>query len=122
AHYLQRFGEAALPPLVPFSEALKIREEAYKLGQVWPFEHVVPGVPKAPNATAYLERKKQKEEKRTKRAKEINDALAKMPQLIADYKAARKIDWAEVSIIDKLTLSKKQIREKYVKRRLMKQN
>lgn len=51
------------------------------------------------------------------RQKEIQEAMAKMPKLIEEYRAARRLNWDEVTPLDKLTLTQSQIREKYIKRR-----
>jgi len=53
----------------------------------------------------------------TCRAKEIREAMAKMPQLIAQHKASLRLDWDEVSELDKLTLTRTAIKRKYIKRR-----
>ncbi|EFJ44669.1 hypothetical protein VOLCADRAFT_121291 [Volvox carteri f. nagariensis] len=56
------------------------------------------------------------------REKEIADAMAAMPKRIAEYRASRKLDWSEVSALDRLLLTPGQIREKYIRRRLTRQN
>ncbi|GAX83245.1 hypothetical protein CEUSTIGMA_g10671.t1 [Chlamydomonas eustigma] len=129
AHILRRLGQSALlptkgelgeilsPPVIKFEDAMKLREQFYRDGLKWPYEHIVPGNPQPPpGAALYLERRKQKQEKRLERQKEIAAAMAKMPKLIEEYKASRKLNWDEVSLIDKLTLSQGQIKEKYIRR------
>lgn len=131
AHLLYRFGARALlpknigdkrlPPMISRDNALKLREQFYAAKQQWPYEHIVPGVPKLPpGSQQYLARQQAKQEKRAARAKEIQDALSKMPKLIGDYRESRRLDLSEVSQLDKLTLSRGQMYEKYVKRRLAK--
>jgi hypothetical protein len=51
------------------------------------------------------------------RQQEIQEAMAKMPKLIEEYRAVRQLNWEEVSPLDKLTLTQSQIRDKYIKRR-----
>lgn len=78
AHYLSRFGAAALrprqgngiilPPLIQFHDALKLREQFYAAGQPWPFEDIVPGPAKPPAGAAhYLKRQHDKAAARAKR-------------------------------------------------------
>mmetsp|Transcript_7103 Transcript_7103/g.15565 ORF Transcript_7103/g.15565 Transcript_7103/m.15565 type:complete len:137 (-) Transcript_7103:738-1148(-) len=131
AHLLRRFGVAALKPreadgklipaMITFREAMRLREQFYRDGLKWPYEDVVPGTPQPPpGADTYLKRQQEKAQKRAQREKEIKAAMAKMPQMIEEYRALRRLDWQEVTPLDKLTLSPRQIREKYVKKRLLK--
>ncbi|GIL91732.1 hypothetical protein Vretimale_14861 [Volvox reticuliferus] len=133
AHLLHRFGAKALlprkkgdkilPPLISFENALKLREQFYAIGFQWPYENIVPGKPQLPpGSEAYAARQREKEQKRAAREKEIADAMAAMPKRIAEYRESRKLDWSEVSALDRLLLTPGQIREKYVRRRLMRQN
>ncbi|GLC50176.1 hypothetical protein PLESTB_000350800 [Pleodorina starrii] len=102
---------------------MKLREQYYAIGLSWPFEDIVPGKPQLPpGSDKYAARQREKEQKRAAREKEIADAMASMPKRIADYRESRKLDWSEVSAIDRLLLTPGQIREKYVRRRLMRQN
>mmetsp|Transcript_5431 Transcript_5431/g.14665 ORF Transcript_5431/g.14665 Transcript_5431/m.14665 type:complete len:136 (-) Transcript_5431:790-1197(-) len=131
AHLLWKFGEAALkpsqngnkllPPLVSFSQAMKLRSQFYKEGQPWPYEHIVPGAPQPPSgAEAYLKRQEAKELRRQQRVKEIQDAMAKMPQMIARHKELLRLDWNEVSQVDKLTMTRTAIKKSYIRKRLIK--
>ncbi|GFR47247.1 hypothetical protein Agub_g8932 [Astrephomene gubernaculifera] len=133
AHLLHRFGarallprkdgEKLLPPLLGLQEALKLREQYYVAGRPWPFEDIVPGRPQPPpGCEAYEARKKEKAQKQAAREKQISDAMTAMPKLIAEYKASRRLDWTEVSALDRLLMTSGQIREKYVRKRLSKQH
>eukprot|EP00878_Enallax_costatus_P006385 GHUV01006696.1.p1 GENE.GHUV01006696.1~~GHUV01006696.1.p1 ORF type:complete len:133 (+),score=20.24 GHUV01006696.1:226-624(+) len=130
SHILRRLGDAALkfrqvgpnkflPPILSRRRALVIRKEWLAQGKEWPYEHIVPGIPK--NDPPY-NGGKQKGHKRyisqEERQQKITAAMAKMPQLIADYRASRRIPWDSVSPADKLLLTTKQIREKYVYKKL----
>eukprot|EP00879_Flechtneria_rotunda_P003410 GHRR01003638.1.p1 GENE.GHRR01003638.1~~GHRR01003638.1.p1 ORF type:complete len:133 (+),score=39.51 GHRR01003638.1:135-533(+) len=130
SHILRRLGEAALqfrrvgpnkylPPILSRRRALVIRKEWLTDGKEWPYEHIVPGIPK--NDPPY-NGGKQKGHKRhiiqQERQQKIEAAMAKMPQLIADYRASRRIPWEAVTPADKLLLTIRQIREKYVYRKL----
>eukprot|EP00955_Chlamydomonas_euryale_P095053 364909-Chlamydomonas_euryale.AAC.5 len=114
-----RGGGGALPPLIPREEAMRLREQFYASGEQWPYEDIVPGPPQEPhNAAAYLARAASKERMRAARNAEIKAAMARMPAMVAEYRAARKLDWSEVSPLDKLTMTQAQIKEKYIKRKL----
>jgi hypothetical protein len=131
AHLLWSMGAAALkpfksgkklmPPRIGYAQAMRLREEFYKEGQTWPYEHIVPGVPKPPlGVEAYLLRQEAAKKERQRRAKEIQDAMQKMPELIAQHKELLRLDWEEVTQLDKLTLSRSAIKRKYINRRLAK--
>ncbi|KAG2485711.1 hypothetical protein HYH03_015595 [Edaphochlamys debaryana] len=102
---------------------MRLREEFYKNGLKWPHEGIVPGKPQEPpGCAAYIKRQEEKNAKRAARVKQISDAMAAMPKMITEYKASRRLDWEEVSAIDRLLLTPGQIKDKYVRKRLMKQN
>eukprot|EP00775_Hariotina_reticulata_P002979 gene2979-3262_t len=96
-----------------------LRKQWLAEGKEWPYEHIVPGVAK--NDPSF-NGGKQKGHKRylvaEERKKKIEAAMTKMPQLIAEYKASRRIPWDDVSPADKLLLTTKQIRDKYVYKKL----
>ena len=78
----------------------------------------MPGTPK--NAEPYngMRQKGHKRDAlREERRQRVADAMAKMPQLIAEYRAARKVPWDEVTPVDRLLLTRRQIRDKYVTKR-----
>lgn len=130
SHILRRLGEAALqfrkvggskflPPIISRRRAMVLRKEWLAEGKEWPYEHIVPGKPK--NEQPY-NNGKQRGHKRfaeqAERQQKIDAAMAKMPQMIADYRASRRIPWDAVTPADKLLLTVRQIREKYVYKKL----
>ncbi|GBF89103.1 hypothetical protein Rsub_01820 [Raphidocelis subcapitata] len=132
AHILRRLGEAALqarrvgsnaniwlPPIVSRRQAMEIRHEWLAEGKEWPFEHIVPGLPKndAPY-NAGRQKGHKRDGERAEREARIKAAMQKMPQLIAEYRASRKIPWDDVTPVDKLLMTRRQIREKYVLKKL----
>jgi hypothetical protein len=86
----------------------------------WPFEHLVPGLPR--NAEPYNGGRqvghRRREREREERQARVSDAMARMPSLIAAYRAARRVPWDEVTPVDRLLMTARQIREKYVLRKL----
>lgn len=86
----------------------------------WPYEHIVPGIPR--NAEPYNGGRqvghRRREREREERKARIADAMARMPSLIAAYRAARRVPWEEVTAADRLLMTARQIREKYVLRKL----
>lgn len=60
-----------------------------------------------------------REAHREARAKHIEECMAKMPDLIEEYRASRRVKWEDVSAADKMLLNAKQIRFKYVYKRMM---
>ena len=86
----------------------------------WPYEHIVPGIPR--NAEPYNGGRqvghRRREREREERRARIADAMARMPSLIAAYRAARRVPWEEVTPVDRLLMTARQIREKYVLRKL----
>lgn len=86
----------------------------------WPYEHIIPGLPR--NAEPYGGGRQVGHRRREREAEErqqrIADAMARMPTMIAAYRASRRVPWEEVSAADRLLMSARQIREKYVLRKL----
>lgn len=128
AHILYKLGEKALKqtkngsPIISRTQAMQLRAQFHREDQPWPYEDIVPGPPQMPpGSAAYLNRKAAKTAAKQARLKEIQDAMAKMPTLVSQYRAARKMDWDEVEPVDLLTMTRTAIRQKYVKRRLIKQ-
>ncbi|KAL6763297.1 hypothetical protein V8C86DRAFT_2498377 [Haematococcus lacustris] len=118
----KKAGGQVLPALIDLDTAMRLREKFYQEGQVWPYEHIVPGLPQPPKGSeAYLKRQKAKELKKQARLKEVQDAMAQMPQLVEQYRARRVIDWEQVSAVDKLTLTRTAIRHKYIRAKLAKE-
>jgi hypothetical protein len=61
---------------------------------------------------------RRREREADERRQRVADALARMPTLIAAYRASRRVPWEEVTAADRLLMSARQIREKYVLRKL----
>lgn len=80
-----------------------------------------PGIPKndPPYKNQIRKGELKREAKREARAKHIEECMAKMPQLVADYRNSRRIKWEDVTPADKLLLTTKQIRFKYVYKKMM---
>ncbi|KAJ9510999.1 hypothetical protein QJQ45_027876 [Haematococcus lacustris] len=88
----KKAGGQVLPALIDLDTAMRLREKFYQEGQVWPYEHIVPGLPQPPKGSeAYLKRQKAKELKKQARLKEVQDAMAQMPQLVEQYRAVNRL-------------------------------
>jgi len=98
--------------LKPFREQNNHRE--------WPYEHLVPGTPRndEPYAAGRQVGHRRRDRQSGERAARVADAMARMPALVAAYRAARRVPWGEVAPADRLLMSPRQIREKYVLRKL----
>ncbi|KAF8073236.1 hypothetical protein HT031_000897 [Scenedesmus sp. PABB004] len=130
SHILRRLGEAALqfrkvgankwlPPVLSRRRAMVIRKEWLAQGKEWPYEHLVPGVPKNdPPFNGGKQRGHKRHVSQAERQAKIDAAMAKMPAAIAEYRASRRIPWDAVSPADRLLLTTRQIREKYVYKKL----
>eukprot|EP00798_Chlamydomonas_sp_ICE-L_P031429 gene31429-6605_t len=106
AHLLRRFGAKALkqryvdgyilPPMLSSGDAMKLREQFYRDGQM----------------VLQYERSKS----RSNFEGLVYRIQGSFHLCLYSY-ALRRLDWTEITPLDKLTLSPRQIREKYVKRK-----
>ena len=83
----------------------------------------IAGPPKAPDAppygTAICKGAIKKEAAREARAKHIAECMARMPTLVADFRSSRRVKPEDVTPQDRMLLTAKQIRFKYVFKKLM---
>jgi hypothetical protein len=131
AHILKRLGEAALqfrqvgnktlPPIISRREAAALKKQFQAEGKPWPYEHIFPGPAKNDPPYRNMFQKGHKVDKLKEiKAKEIEKKMQEMPALIAEYRKSQRINWDDVPLLDKVLLSRREIRDKYVKRALQK--
>lgn len=129
AHILQRLGEAALmfrqvgqktlPPIISRRQAAAIKRQYDELGKPWPYAHLFPGPAKNQEPYNGMRQKGHKRlREQESRQAEIEKKMQQMPSIIAEYRASRRIKWEEVPLVDRLLLSRRQIRDKYLKKAL----
>eukprot|EP00887_Chlorella_sp_A99_P001232 scaffold14.g1232.t1 len=119
AELLKKLGSAALKPRqvgevwhkasISAKRAAKLRKEALLAGREWPFDAPEEGKPHP-----YDRKLKGHKWDKTKEARQaaIQEKLAGMDERIAAHRAARRDYLQGVSLLDRLLLTPKQIREK----------
>lgn len=109
-------------PIISLRQAKLLRKEFAKRGLAWPFDPLPASAHVNPTALEYPKQGVKKghvkrDERRNMRAKLIEESMAKMPTLIAEHKASKRVPWEDVTPTDRLLLSARKIKEKYLKRK-----
>jgi hypothetical protein len=129
SHILQRLGEAALafrkvgektlPPIVSRRQAAAIKRQYDAAGKPWPYEHLYPGPAKNDPPYRDMFQKGHKNKIASEqRATDIAKKMDAMPEIVAAYRASQRVKWEEVPLIDRILLSRREIRDKYLKKSL----